>query len=554
MIDARVLYALLASPSGLTAERAAVEGAINEWTALHSRNRKVVVLPTKWETDVTPAYGRPPQKIINEGIVDTCDLLIGFFGETLGTTTAEAASGTVSEILRVHGAGKPVLVYFGDRLTRANGLDLKQLEALRAFRDSCRGKALYGEFADADELARKVSKDLERLISSTHSAPEARRVEFVGNSPPPLRKASDEPGQRKAVQPKMVSGTTGPAPASLDERLRFGDSRLMEFVVDSALHCDDRHGRRDRLCDELKLAMKEDRVFPTKFFYATEEGARGWLELTRDLGYEFFGSSVVMLRSNAKEIALKIAEHFPTEMPDLVSLGSGDGLKDYYLVDNFHSELSANTAEPRINYFPIDYSYYLINETIGTFRERFKDRRGIYRIKPIVGDLLALDDFRYVYERFPNPDLFSILGNTIGNNDEDGLLKAICKALRPKGLALLEVNTNVQSLETQSKDFVVQKNNLIHNFSPLKALGHQFDPAKDAWKFSFEVSLGRSDCPGAKSIETFYQLEESKLTRVAINHRYEFSSFCRWASERLESDLIWAKEQNHVGLALFKRP
>ena len=47
-----------------------------------------------------------------------------------------------------------------------------------------------------------------------------------------------------------------------------------------------------------------------------------------------------------------------------------------------------------------------------------------FRIKPIVGDILDLPSFRYVYEKYPNVNLFMLLGNTLGNNDEQGIVES----------------------------------------------------------------------------------------------------------------------------------
>lgn len=44
----------------------------------------VVLLPSRWEEDVVPAYrGHDPQQIINEQMVNKCDILIGVVGTLL---------------------------------------------------------------------------------------------------------------------------------------------------------------------------------------------------------------------------------------------------------------------------------------------------------------------------------------------------------------------------------------------------------------------------------------------------------------------------------------
>ena len=110
---ALVLDVLIASPSDVSEARDAVESVILEWNAAN-RTGGVVLRPVRWERDAAPALGGTPQSILNAQFVDACDFGIAIFGQRIGTPTAEAPSGTVEEIRRLHYAGKRVLVYFLD--------------------------------------------------------------------------------------------------------------------------------------------------------------------------------------------------------------------------------------------------------------------------------------------------------------------------------------------------------------------------------------------------------------------------------------------------------
>jgi hypothetical protein len=169
---AHIFRAMIASPSGLKDERAAVREAIYSWNSDHSQEMGMVILPSMWETDAHPSFGTDAQTVVNRTIVDTCDLLIGFFGETLGTQTPRAASGTVEEIQRVHEAGKPVLLYFGNRQVQATSIDPAQLQALHGFKQYCRDHSLYGEFTGPVDLQRSVEKHLLREMRSIRFPPE----------------------------------------------------------------------------------------------------------------------------------------------------------------------------------------------------------------------------------------------------------------------------------------------------------------------------------------------------------------------------------------------
>ena len=90
---------IIASPSDVGAERDEIEQTIFQWNTIYSEKMSVVLLPVRWESAVIPAMSEngDPQEIINEQIVNSCDLLIGVFWTKLGTPT-NAESGTLEEI------------------------------------------------------------------------------------------------------------------------------------------------------------------------------------------------------------------------------------------------------------------------------------------------------------------------------------------------------------------------------------------------------------------------------------------------------------------------
>src|SRR5438552_15116614 len=124
--DSRVYRILIASPSDVLEEREAAVRVMQDWNDLQSYNRRVVILPLRWETHTAPEYNVRPQEAINIRIVDECDLPVGIFWHKLGTPTGEAESGTLEEIERAAKAGKPVMLYFSHVPTDPHVVDLRQ--------------------------------------------------------------------------------------------------------------------------------------------------------------------------------------------------------------------------------------------------------------------------------------------------------------------------------------------------------------------------------------------------------------------------------------------
>ena len=136
--ESRVYRILIATPSDVDEERDAITKAIQNWNNLNSFSKKIVLLPLRWETHAAPDYGTRPQEVINNAIVDNCDLLIGCFWTRIGSPTGKEESGTIEEIKRVSSSGKPVMLYFSKRGQDPSQIDLEQLRKLNEFKESDR--------------------------------------------------------------------------------------------------------------------------------------------------------------------------------------------------------------------------------------------------------------------------------------------------------------------------------------------------------------------------------------------------------------------------------
>jgi hypothetical protein len=162
--ESTVYRVLIASPSDVDEEREVVSRIIQDWNDLNSFNKKIVLLPVRWETHSSPSFGVRPQEAINKQLVDDCDLLVGFFWTKIGTPTGEEIGGTVEEIKRVSKAGKPVMLYFSKRGKDPSLIDLEQLDSLNKFKAEVYKTALVENFNSIVEFRDKLSRQLEMKI------------------------------------------------------------------------------------------------------------------------------------------------------------------------------------------------------------------------------------------------------------------------------------------------------------------------------------------------------------------------------------------------------
>jgi nucleoside 2-deoxyribosyltransferase len=196
--DTRAYRILVASPSDVVEERDAPVRVMHDWNNLHSYNRRVVLLPLRWETHTAPEYNVRPQEAINRRIVDDCDLVVGIFWTRLGSPTGEADSGTLEEIERAAKAGKPVMLYFSQVPVAPERVDTNQIERLRKFRDAVLASALVESFRSALEFRDKFAAALELKIR------DLQRADEVGQpSPLDLQFVSLDDGQLLGAQLKV---------------------------------------------------------------------------------------------------------------------------------------------------------------------------------------------------------------------------------------------------------------------------------------------------------------------------------------------------------------
>lgn len=157
---------LIASPGDVGAERGIVRDVVYEWNAIHSHQRSAVLLPIGWETHSSPEMGAHPQEIINQQIVDSCDLLIAIFWTKLGTPTRNHLSGTVEEIERIISAGKPAMLYFSSQPVALGSVDEEEYARLKTFRESCKGRGLYEPYESLGDFRTKLYRHLQLKVNS----------------------------------------------------------------------------------------------------------------------------------------------------------------------------------------------------------------------------------------------------------------------------------------------------------------------------------------------------------------------------------------------------
>ena len=158
--DAKVLPVMIASPSDVEDERDVVRRELAEWNTIYSKPQAAVLLPIGWETHSSPELAGRPQEIINERLLKDADLLVGIFWTRVGSHTGKAISGSVEEIEKHLGAGKPVLLYFSEAPVHPASVVKEQFDALQEFKTWAMQRGLVESFASPEDFASKFRRGL----------------------------------------------------------------------------------------------------------------------------------------------------------------------------------------------------------------------------------------------------------------------------------------------------------------------------------------------------------------------------------------------------------
>ncbi|WP_413282470.1 DUF4062 domain-containing protein [Vibrio sp. MA40-2] len=163
--EAKVFNVMIASPGDVSSERAIIRDVIYEWNAVNSEPRNIALLPVGWETHSSPEMGGQAQEIINNQVLDRCDLLVGVFWTRIGTPTTEYVSGTVEEIEEHIKSTKPAMLYFSSQPVALDTVEPEQYAQLKAFKESCQNRSLYESYDSRSSFKDKFYRQLQLKLN-----------------------------------------------------------------------------------------------------------------------------------------------------------------------------------------------------------------------------------------------------------------------------------------------------------------------------------------------------------------------------------------------------
>jgi uncharacterized SAM-dependent methyltransferase len=268
---------------------------------------------------------------------------------------------------------------------------------------------------------------------------------------------------------------------------------IFQHLADGSLSIDPTQvSFEERVIEKIRTGS----ILPCSYSYYTDDGTNQWLNLCRDPAYRVFRESVQDLQRYSDRIVQALGRNFHEVSPDFVSLGPGDGQKDRVLLRALVRNLRNINARTDLFYYPIDVSHPMLETAIRTMTRDYELAQHL-RIKAVIGDFGNLTAYQPIFDFRAVPNLFSFLGNTLGNvSQEIDLLHRVSSAMDPGDRLLLEVRMKSGVARLEGDD----DHQFGLSFAPLARLGVRFERER----ISVTEDVTFSQIPGTKTLAVHY--------------------------------------------------
>ena len=178
----------------------------------------------------------------------------------------------------------------------------------------------------------------------------------------------------------------------------------------------------DQIAQEFIDAL-ERHDLPEKFFYWFPLSIRAWINLCGDGAYRNYVRSHSVLQNHAAEIVSML----PSEPIELISLGAGQGTKDFLIMEHLQKQGKF------LNYRPVDASQGLLEIACQSAKDKNFACRGL---KADLNNDSHLTEMQAILD--DKPRLIMILGNTLGAFDPLKFASKLDKIMRPQDFLILD--------------------------------------------------------------------------------------------------------------------
>ena len=208
----------------------------------------------------------------------------------------------------------------------------------------------------------------------------------------------------------------------------------------------------DQIAQEFLDAL-EHHDLPEKFFYWFPLSIRAWINLCGDGAYRNYVRSHSVLQNHAAEIVSML----PSEPIELISLGAGQGTKDFLIMEHLQKQ------GKYLNYRPVDASQGLLEIACQSAKDKNFACRGL---KADLNNDSHLTEMQVILDE--KPRLIMMLGNTLGAFDPLKFATKLDNIMRPQDFLILDGELFNQTDTLAGYDNPVNRQ---FAFGPLSSVG-----------------------------------------------------------------------------------
>jgi hypothetical protein len=240
---AKVIRAVLVSPSDVQAEWKHVQRAVEDVESILARPRGYTLELYHWKTDAYPGWHpEGPQGLIDTTLqIENCDVLIGIFWNRIGTLTQDGTTGTEHEILKGYEANKShghpwLMIYFNESpYSPKTKEETAQKGMVLEFRQKLEQKQmLVWPYKSKLEFERELRRHLADYLNDRLGAPPARPLETSKEAPaePNVRRVSERTAPLSVTTGSEVDRQSAPTalpfhPQPVNQPRNIGRGDLM---------------------------------------------------------------------------------------------------------------------------------------------------------------------------------------------------------------------------------------------------------------------------------------------------------------------------------------
>jgi hypothetical protein len=291
---------------------------------------------------------------------------------------------------------------------------------------------------------------------------------------------------------------------------------IFKDITDATFYLSQR--RQDDRQDIISR-IRNGGLIPPQYLYKFDRGSTLWLDLCQDAEYKYFVSSINFFQDNVDNILDAIGNDIVTNSPDYISLGPGNGAKDKMFISKIIERQRVHNSD--FYYYPFDISSTLLSDSIRNVTKS-KIISDAIRIKAVECDFSStLKSFAPVYQYRPETNIFTLLGNTLGNMDqESNFLYKLKEAMFSGDILVVEVRlasdepANIGGSMDTNKKF---------DFTPLDILGVEYDEDK----LVYTTQPNRSSIPDTRTtiaqyLDFYLPGDDTPLNSALLSYIHEY--------------------------------